>query len=229
MKMNALFNPKTGAVLVVLCVLAFAGVAVGVTDGRWAAENEAAMKSVEAEHSPALTPLALAATSLAGRTGTVVVVGALVVVLLWRRRYLDAAALLAAVGGVQVLEMVVKPLIASPRPEVFPHLTHAEGFSFPSGHAVRGAAVFGFLAGLLVVGPPAVWRWLLAMVCVLVAAAVCWSRVYLGVHWPTDVIAGALAATAWVTVCLIARHSVMRRRKEASGETSPSLVPPADR
>jgi undecaprenyl-diphosphatase len=213
MKMSVVFNPKAGALLVAVCVLGFAWVAVGVEDGRWAAANEAAMRSVEAQHSPALTPLALAVTWLAGRTGTVVVVGGLVVAFLSRRRYLDAAALLAAVGGVQVLEMLVKPLFAIARPEVFAHLAHAEGYSFPSGHAIRGTAVFGFLAGLLV-SRPGVWRWLLAPLCVLVAAAVCWSRVYLGVHWPTDVIAGALAATAWVTVCLIGRHYAMTRARK---------------
>jgi undecaprenyl-diphosphatase len=212
MKMRALFNPKAGALLVVLCALAFAWVAAGVTDGRWVAANTAAMRSVEVEHTPGLTRLALAVTWLAGWTGTVVVVGVLAVVFLVRRRDLDAATLLMAVGGGWVLELVLKPLFAIARPEVFPHLTQAGGFSFPSGHALRGTAVFGFLAGLLVAGRPAAGRWLLALVCVLVAVAVCWSRVYLGVHWPTDVIAGALAATAWVVVCLSARHYAMIRR-----------------
>src|SRR5581483_11807531 len=129
------------AVLFAVCVLTFAWVAGGVTDGRWAAANEAAMRSVQAEHAPGLTRLALAVTWLAGRSGTVVVVVVLVAAFLWRRRYLDAATLLAAVGGVQALELLIKPVFAVARPEVFPHLAHADGFSFPSGHAVRGTAV----------------------------------------------------------------------------------------
>jgi undecaprenyl-diphosphatase len=212
MKMSVTFNPKAGVILVVLGVLAFAWVAAGVTDGRWAAANEAAMTSVEAQHSSRLTTLALAVTWLGGWTGMTVVVGVLVAALLLRRRHLDAAGLLAAVGGAWVLEWVLKPLFAVARPEVFPHLTPAGGFSFPSGHALRGTAAFGYLAALLA-SRPSWWRWLLAAVCVLAAVAVCWSRVYLGVHWPTDVIAGALAATAWVTVCLTGRHYAMRQRR----------------
>jgi membrane-associated phospholipid phosphatase len=56
-----------------------------------------------------------------------------------------------------------------------------------------------------------VWRWLVAVGCGLLAVAVCWSRPYLLVHWPGDVAAGALAAVAWVSGCLVARHRVRVR------------------
>jgi undecaprenyl-diphosphatase len=169
---------------------------------------------VKAHPQSDLDRFALAVTWLAGWPGTAVVLGVLVAAFLVRRRYLDAAGLLVAVLGAWALELVLKPVFAIARPEVFPHLTHAGGFSFPSGHALRGTAMFGFLAGLLVVSRPAVWRWLLALACAAVAVAICWSRVYLGVHWPTDVTAGAVASAGWVTACLTARHYAMTRPRK---------------
>lgn len=207
-----------GAFVSALAVVVFAWLATGVAGGRWAAFNEAVMRSVEAHQSTDLTRLALAATSLAGTYGTPAVVGVVLLVMLARKRYLDAATFLAAVGGAQLIESILKPIFAVARPEVFPHLAHAGGFSFPSGHAVRGTAMFGFLAGLLVVTRPrSVWRWVLAALCVAVAVAICWSRVYLGVHWPTDVAAGAVASAGWVAACLMARYYAMTRpRKQGS-------------
>jgi diacylglycerol kinase (ATP) len=109
---------------------------------------------------------------------------------------------------------VLKMIFQVPRPELFERLQAVTpgSYSFPSGHALRATGMFGFLAAVLVAGGPRrVWRWLAAAGCVLVAAAVCWSRVYIGVHWPTDVAAGAAAAAAWVTACMMARHYAKTR------------------
>ncbi len=113
------------------------------------------------------------------------------------------------VGGVVLLELVLKPLFGVARPDLFPRTIEAQGFSFPSGHALRGTGMFGFLAALCVSRG---WErgryawWAVALGCVGLATGVCWSRVYLGVHNPTDVMAGAVAAASWVAACLIARH-----------------------
>ena len=64
-------------------------------------------------------------------------------------------------------------------------------------------------------GPRSAWRWLAAGIGGLLAVGICWSRVYLAVHWPTDVIAGGLAAAAWVAACFVARHYAMRRPRGA--------------
>lgn len=218
-----------GAFAFALAVVVFAWVATGVAGGRWAPFNESVMRAVEAHQSAGRTRLALALTWLAGTVGTPAVVLVVLAVLLGRKRYLDAATFLAAVGGAQAIELILKPIFAVARPEVFPHLTPAGGFSFPSGHAVRGTAMFGFLAGLLVVTRPAVvWRWAAAVLCVAVAVAICWSRVYLGVHWPTDVTAGAVASAGWVAACLLARYYAMTRPRKQERPVSPAAPTRAD-
>jgi undecaprenyl-diphosphatase len=60
--------------------------------------------------------------------------------------------------------------------------------------------------------PKAPWRWLVGALCLAVAACVALSRLYLGVHWPTDVLAGLIVATFWVTACLSAQRWALARR-----------------
>ncbi|MDB5308183.1 MAG: phosphatase family protein [Gemmataceae bacterium] len=207
--------------LIAGAILAFAWLAHGVMGEQWADWNE----SIRAAHNPwtepGLRPLALALTWIGGAAGTVVVMAGLMAMFFARKRYLDAATLVAVYVGILVLEAVLKPTFALVRPPTYYDPPLAGGFSFPSGHALRGVGVFGFLAALVAAHGyrrgQLVW-WAVAVGCVLVAAGICWSRVYLGVHWPTDVIAGGLASGAWVTACLVARHYAMTR---------PGASPPA--
>ncbi|HJZ54091.1 MAG TPA: phosphatase PAP2 family protein [Gemmataceae bacterium] len=223
MKACALFHPRVGLALVVLAVLAFTWLANGVVGGRWAEWNEAMRQQVRAPASPELTGFAVAVTSLCNARELKLLVLGAVGFFVARRRHIDAAGLLAVIAGVVAMENVLKPLFAIARPVPFDPAFTAPGYSFPSGHALRAVGLFGYLAAMaLAGGGRAWWRWVLTVVGVALAVGVCWSRVYLGVHFPTDVIAGALAAGAWVVVCLIARHSVMARLRK--GSASPTAT-----
>ena len=129
-----------------------------------------------------------------------------------RRRYLDAATLLAVVVGCIVLEVALKWAFQVERPGPYDPVVAVAAYSFPSGHALRGVGLYLCIAVLVVAADlRSVWRWLVVVGCVLLAVAVCWSRPYLEVHWPGDVAAGVLAAVAWVSGCLVARHRVLVR------------------
>lgn len=102
------------------------------------------------------------------------------------------------------------------RPDLWPALATEPSHSFPSGHATMSTIFFGGLAIALgrVSGDPVV-RVALAAGCVLVIAAVALSRVYLGAHWLSDVIAGILLGSLWLGACLAA-ESALRRRADAA-------------
>ena len=106
-----------------------------------------------------------------------------------------AFAPLVAVLGSELLQHVVKGIVGRPRPLVL-HLEHVTGSSFPSGHATESAAVA--VALFLLIGRRSLQRqWLTGILMAIVVTAIGASRVYLGVHYCTDVLAGFLLGSAW--------------------------------
>jgi undecaprenyl-diphosphatase len=156
-------------------------------------------------------------TGLGGMTTLTMLTLATVVFLLIRRRRGTAAMIGGTVTGGLVLSGVLKSLYGRPRPDLVPHGSFVYTSSFPSGHAAMSAVTFLTLAALLAEEEPAgALRVYLLSVAVLLTLGVGFSRVYLGVHYPSDVLAGWIfgatwSAAAWFTV----RHS-RRRRVEGS-------------
>ena len=139
---------------------------------------------------------------------------ALLACILLLRAGLREGALMVALGllGGALMADLIKLLVARPRPSV-EHLQAVGGASFPSGHATQAAA---FWVSLLLATRPLVLRRslrvLLACTCAATVLAVCISRVVLGVHYPSDVIAGALLGGGWaVYVWRCARETAPHR------------------
>lgn len=123
-----------------------------------------------------------------------------------RRRL--ALSLALSVGGALVASLLLKEGFDRPRPDLVPHGSNVYTSSFPSGHSMMSAVVWLSLASLASrLGGATLGRIALAAA-VLVVGLVGLSRVYLGVHWPTDVAAGWLAGAAWVLLW----HALTARR-----------------
>ncbi|MFW6146716.1 MAG: phosphatase PAP2 family protein [Planctomycetota bacterium] len=134
--------------------------------------------------------------------------------LLLVRRTAMAALLVAAVAGVIALSFALKLGFGRPRPDVVAHEMEVYTLSFPSGHAMMATAIYLTLAVLLArVQVGRLLRLYLLAVAAALALLVGVSRVYLGVHWPTDVLAGWTAGTVWALLCWLAAEAIVHRRR----------------
>lgn len=175
----------------------FVLLAVAVASGMTIALDTRLELAVHARATPTLD-IAMAALTLLGTIPVVVATVLAVVALLVRvRRRLDAAALAAFMVGQGLLDDLFKLAIGRPRPQLFPHAA-AHGFSFPSGHAMTTIALAGALVFLVWPRLPGSLRWAALLAAAAIVAGVGTSRVYLGVHYPSDVLGGWLAGAAWL-------------------------------
>lgn len=151
-------------------------------------------------------------TALGGPTILGLTVAAVVGYLLLHGLYRNAAfVFLASVGG-WLLNDFLKELFARPRPQVVPHLRQVMSLSFPSGHALTSAAIFLTLGALLMrVAERRFVKFYIMSVAVLATLLVGATRVYLGVHYPTDVLAGWLIGSSWALFCWLLERSLERR------------------
>jgi undecaprenyl-diphosphatase len=141
-------------------------------------------------------------TALGSVTVLAAVIAAVALFLAFEGRPRAALHAVLVFAGSGILVQLLKQAFARARPEVVPHVMEAVGWSFPSGHSLMSTATFLTLGALLGAGRErrAVRLYFLALAAAL-AFAVGASRVYLGVHWPTDVAAGWLAGGAWAALC----------------------------
>ena len=144
----------------------------------------------------------------------------------WRARGRGdlAVQLMITVLGGLILNAVGKAMFDRPRPELWPHRGQYQWASYPSGHAIVGVAVFFMVARLAY--RERGWRWPFAAAAILLVVSL-YSRVYLGVHWPTDVIGGMLMGAAWLAAVVVAFRPVERIREHAAQPTraNPMTVP----
>lgn len=132
------------------------------------------------------------------------------------RRFPAAGFAVASIGGGAGLSALIKAVLMRPRPQIVPHLVHVSSSSFPSGHSMNAAIIYLTLATLLARGEKrrAVQMYLVGGA-VFLALLVGATRVYLGVHWPSDVLAGWAIGAMWAAACsLLAKHFLERRTIE---------------
>jgi membrane-associated phospholipid phosphatase len=176
---------------------------------------DAAIRGAIHNHATPLLTTAMQVFSFLGSVGWVTSIGVLVVcACFYFKRRRMAAFLAIAVVGAGTLDYVLKLTFRRPRPLAF-FGTSPSSFSFPSGHALGSFCFYGILAAVLsdrMVGRKA--RFLIWLAAALLVGLIGLSRIYLGVHYPSDVIAGYLAGAMWVTAVTIVDKILLDRREK---------------
>ena len=171
-------------------------------------------------------------TTIGAPLGTAVLVGIVSIVLALLHRWRWIVYLVVTYGGGILLDVELKSYFARARPAMAEALRRAHGYSFPSGHAMGSAVAFGALAYLAY---RTAKSWSGAAAALAFGAtfvfAVSLSRVYLGVHWISDVAAGVTAGFIWV-ICTTAAYETVRRIRHLRGLRAshrPTATPAASR
>lgn len=207
-------RPATGAAaaLILIPLLVFGVLAVEVARQGSFAFDRTVMLWVRGATTPWLTDAATFVSLLGGKS--VPVAAALTaLVLCVRRRWVDAGFILAAYFAASRINVALKSLFERTRPDFWEHLSAENTFSFPSGHAMGSMSI---AAPLVVLTWGTRYRWPVLVVAAFYVLAVGASRVYLGVHFPSDVIAGWCVTVAVVAVfVLILQAASQRIRRRA--------------
>jgi undecaprenyl-diphosphatase len=123
--------------------------------------------------------------------------------MIWKRKHWEAIFLIIGIGGGGIFNLLLKWLFQRQRP-TFHRLIEETGFSFPSGHSMGSFIFYGMLCMVLIVfieSIPA--KASIILITVFLIFMIGLSRIYLGVHFPSDVLAGYAAGGAWLTICLL--------------------------
>lgn len=158
-------------------------------------------------------------TAFGGTGPLLFVTFAAVLYLFLQRKHRTALFVLLAVGGGQLLSSVLKLGFDRARPDLVPHGMHVYTASFPSGHAMMAAVTWLTLGALLArtESRRRIKAYIILLALTVTVLVGC-SRVYLGVHWPTDVLGGWVAGSAWASLCW-ALALLLQRRGEIEQET----------
>jgi undecaprenyl-diphosphatase len=205
-----------GAIVAVAGTLAFAELGEHVRAGGTQAVDVAVLRWFQRHQTPLLTSAAVELTYLGTGTVVITIVG-VAALFLWHTQHKHSAILLlAAVAGNILLNGMLKLVYHRPRPDVFAWGTNAVSSSFPSGHAMSATVCYGTVAYLVARLQKHGWSRTLTLVgATILTLLICATRLYLGVHYPSDVVAGIAVGLAWAGFCMAtleASLALARRR-----------------
>jgi undecaprenyl-diphosphatase len=191
----------------------FAKIANEVLEKETQAFDQSILLALRRLHTPLLNQVMIGVTSVGEPSVLLIVALSLGIWLLLKRRRPEAITVGVAAVGALGLNYWIKELFRRARPPLWEHVISVTQYSFPSGHAMMSMVMYG-LSGYLLAARFPRWRVLIYSLSIVLILAIGFSRLYLGVHWPTDVAAGYAAGLVWLMTCIIDLE-IWRQRRSA--------------
>jgi membrane-associated phospholipid phosphatase len=176
---------------------AFTYIAREVTEGETLPRDAHLLLFINSFSNVFLDKIMIIITTLGDVSSVLTVTAAVLAVLYWKKRWQAFALLLFSMAGAAALNIILKLIFERQRPHLWDLLIHESTYSFPSGHAMLTTSL---VLVLVIIMWHTKWRWFVITLGALYVVAVGFSRMYLGVHYPTDVFAGWCIASTWVIV-----------------------------
>ncbi len=196
-------------VLFIIPTFLFVELADEVFEQETTTVDEAILRGINTYESPTLDSIVTATTDL-GYVWWVGLITILTVTVCIRyKQYTSALIVIIGIAGSALINVLLKAVFQRDRPELWERLVTENSFSFPSGHAMASASL---AAVLVVLFWPTRWRWYAIIIGLLYMIYIGFTRMYLGVHYPTDILAGWLVAIAWVSITTIIIKRIAIRR-----------------
>jgi len=220
-------DPAKALGVALVCWLGFAAVAWAVATGHTATIDQTGLlfwrdSDLRPSGPKWLLEMVRDVTALGGVLLRNLFALAAVVALLFLKLRREAALLALTVMSAWLVNSGLKLLVGRARPEIVPHLTEAGGNSFPSGHSFNSAVVYIAMAlAFAALSKRESVRHTIVASAVLGSVAIAWTRVWLGVHWPSDVIAGWLGGAGWA---FLASALLYRPAKAAVDKAEATVV-----
>jgi len=178
-----------------LLLVGFFKLARDVGEGETLSIDQMVLELINTTATDTLDNFFVALTVLGGELATAVLTIGVVAMLLARKRAREAIIVGGTVAGAAASAYLLKLLFARPRPDLWQTLVDETTYSFPSGHAIGSSAL---VLSLMVVAWPSRWRWPVTITSGVYMLGIGYSRLYLGVHYPTDIVASWLLSVVWL-------------------------------
>jgi undecaprenyl-diphosphatase len=196
-----------------ICVMGFVKIAWEVREQETNTFDDAVLNGIHSISNPFLDNFVPIATNAGGVLLVSVMTLIILGLFIYKNEYRRAVLVGVAMAGAAFLNVVLKAVFERARPDLWDKLVHESSYSFPSGHSMMSAALG---LALVVALWNSRWRWWAVGLAALYIPFIGLTRLYLGVHYPTDVVAGWLVSGAWVmAVALLMRsklgHQALKR------------------